>query len=557
MARARRLTLIAALIGLILGLPVPLRAPARAAADLREVSVTAGTWQYLLHPEQAPADVRARFSALAERGRAAGQVGQAGPAGAGSTDRLSGGIRFNRDGLGLPQNEPSVAVCAGSPGYVLGGANDYRGIVAPQGGFTGWYLSADGGRSVRNEGLLPPIDFPGGPLHAGGDPVDRFGAGCSAYATDLNYDFSRGDHTPGGVPNGIGIYRSDASTLAGCPRGSDPTDLVHPECWPTRRMAAVAAPGHFLDKEWLAVGRSGAAGEVVWIAYGDQSQFDAQGQAQSVAVMVVRCDAALIGCTDPIAVSEGQQVAAAPTVNIAPDGTTVLTWAQFQPDGSRRPWIAVAPAGSTAFTSRPVAGARAQAIGGVDVPHAAGFRFNTIFTSAVTAHAGRLRVDVVWAECLVHVLDTVCEEPRIFLTSSADLGLTWSAPRVVSAGADNFLPALAADPVTGAVVAAWYTTRFDPLFHHRYDVELLSIGSDGSPGARTRVTTASTEPDADPLLSVFFIGDYFEVAALRGTAYVHFNGSYRPATVIGAGVPVPQQDNYLALVPGVTAPGRS
>src|SRR5438067_7376627 len=32
----------------------------------------------------------------------------------------------------------------------------------------------------------------------------------------------------------IGVYRSDASTLAGCPQGSSPTDLVHPECWPTR-----------------------------------------------------------------------------------------------------------------------------------------------------------------------------------------------------------------------------------------------------------------------------------------------------------------------------------
>jgi hypothetical protein len=84
--------------------------------------------------------------------------------------------------------------------------------------------------SVLNDGLLPPIAHPGGALPSGGDPVNRFGSGCSAYAADLNYDFSQGNGQIGGVPSGIGVYRSDARTLATCPRGTSPADLVHPEC---------------------------------------------------------------------------------------------------------------------------------------------------------------------------------------------------------------------------------------------------------------------------------------------------------------------------------------
>jgi hypothetical protein len=105
------------------------------------------------------------------------------------------------------------------------------------------------GRSVLNDGLLPPIAHPGGALPSGGDPVNRFGSACSAYAADLNYDFSQGSGEIGGKPSAIGVYRSDAGTLATCPRGSSPVDLVHPECWPTQRLVAEAAPGHFLDKE--------------------------------------------------------------------------------------------------------------------------------------------------------------------------------------------------------------------------------------------------------------------------------------------------------------------
>jgi len=42
-----------------------------------------------------------------------------------------------------------------------------------------------------------------------------------------------------------------------------------------------------------------------------------------------------------------------------------------------------------------------------------------------------------------------------------------------------------------------------------------------------------------------YIGDYFEVFARRGVAYVHYNANYRLVRVLGLGIPVRQQDNYL------------
>ncbi len=559
MARSRRLILFSSVAALIIAGLLQIGGPANAKTDLRNASVTAGTRQYLMHPDQAPASERAGFRALNQRAKVAAQRTPA--IGTSSAADPSGGVLFNRDALGLPQNETSVAVCQQTPEYVLGGTNDYRGIVDPGGNFTGWHLSGNGGRSVLNDGLLPPIAHPGGALPSGGDPVNRFGSGCSAYAADLNYDFSQGTGQIGEVPSAIGVYRSDARTLATCPRGSNPADLVHPECWPTRRLVAEAGPGHFLDKEWMAVGRSGPAGEVVWIAYGDLSDFNAEGNEESGVIKVVRCDAHLVNCTAPISLSDGQQVAEYPTITIASDGTTVVTWGEFFGESflgpTQRPWIAVAPPGSTTFTRRPVSEPRNQIIRGREVPHAANFRFGTMFPSTVTGQGGRLRVDVIWAECLTHALDSVCEEPSIFLTSSRDLGLTWSQPHVISAGGDNFMPNLATDPATGGVAAAWYTTRYDPLFHHRYDTELVRILDDGTVNGRTRVTKVSTEPDADPLLSGTFIGDYLEVAPLNGTAYVHFTANYRSVRLIGDGVPIPQQDNFLARVPGRTVPGHS
>jgi hypothetical protein len=136
---------------------------------------------------------------------------------------------------------------------LLGGTNDCRGIIDPQGNFTGWHLSVDGGRSVADEGLLPSVEVAGQAVPSGGDPVFVTGKGCSLYGASLNY----GSGPTGETVSAVGVYRSDVKTATSCPQGESAGGLTHPECRPTRQVVDVAAQGRFLDKEWMDVGRSG------------------------------------------------------------------------------------------------------------------------------------------------------------------------------------------------------------------------------------------------------------------------------------------------------------
>src|SRR5712691_7248185 len=64
---------------------------------------------------------------------------------------------YNCDEVGFPQNEESITACPTNTDLVLGGTNDFRGLLDPEQNFTGWHWSIDGGQSVKNEGLLPPV----------------------------------------------------------------------------------------------------------------------------------------------------------------------------------------------------------------------------------------------------------------------------------------------------------------------------------------------------------------------------------------------------------------
>jgi hypothetical protein len=517
-------------------------APARASANLLiGPSPMVGFHTYLSNPKLAPESLRTTFSA-ARRALARREVAAA------ASPRGQGKV-FNGDTVGLPQNEESISSCRTKPRTVLGGTNDYRYLLDPEGNSTGWHFSTDGGRTLTNEGLLPALTAPDGAtvLPSGGDPVDVAGGGCSLYAADLNYDFTQ----PFPFPSGVGVYRSDPSTLSTCPQGESAGGLTHPECWPTRRLVDFAAPGHFLDKEWMDVGRSGSAGEVVWIAYGDLSAFNAEGNEESGVIKAVRCSADLSACTAPIVLSEGQTVAEYPDVTIGPDGRTYITWGEFFGDSfigpTQQSWIAVAEPGSTTFTRYPIY-REDQVMRGHETLHAADFRTGTMFKNTVTMVHGHPRVLVTWERCLLHAADQVCEEPQIALTSSNDLGRTWSQQRVVSAGGDNYFPEIDTDPKSGAIFEAWYTHRFDPIFHNRQDVELARLAPNGAVLSRRRVTKISNETEADPILHGLFIGDYFEVDANAGRVYVHFNANARQVPLLGEGVPIPQQDNYLSVL---------
>jgi hypothetical protein len=516
--------------------------PAKAGVNiLNGPSSVVGIRQYLTHPELAPAELRARFQ-LAHN-----SIAGRSDDGPSRTTKVAGHV-FNRDSAGLPQNEEAVSACTQNRKLVISGTNDYRGLLDSGGNFTGWYFSRHSAKTVDNEGLLPGVaSATGAQLPSGGDPTFAVGEDCSnVYGASINY----GGGSPGTIPSIEAVYRSTPSTLASCPQGGAAGTLTHPSCWPDRRAVATAEPGHFIDKDWLTTG-SGKGGNFVWIAFGDLSAFNAEGNEESGVVKIVRCSADLDVCTPPIALSAGQKVAEYPTVTVGPDGRTYVTWSEFFGDSfigpAQRGWVAVAEPGSLTFRKHPIFKEN-DVVRAREHLHANAFRVGTQFKNTVTMRNGHPVILATWERCQVHVVDQFCEEAQIRLSASEDLGKTWSAPRTISAGGDNVFPYLDTDPITHRTVGVWYTSRFDPVFHNRQDVELVSLRPTGSVIRRTRVTQVSNETEADPVLGAAFIGDYIQVDAVGGIAYVAYNANLRHERLLGAGVPIPQQDNYLVRV---------
>lgn len=525
---------------------------------LNRVSQAVQLHYYANHPSAAPAQLQTHLAALRQRGSSHSQGAKAALA------------SFNFDDTGLPQNEESVSACRSNTNDVLEGTNDYRGLLDPIGNFTGWHFSTDGGQTLTNEGLLPELSIAGTVVPSGGDPVDVSGPGCSFYAADLNYTLGSDFFTE---PNGVGIYRSDASTLASCDASNQKS------CWPVGVIAAASPnvhgqpnppspdhPADFYDKPWIDVGQSGAAGTVVWLTFSD---FHLTGPGTdtldyTASVKAVRCNAALTSCTAPQTLSGSDEDIQFSDVTIGSDGRTYVTWAQIigELPGSGgtasqpQTWVIksrVAEPGSTTFGPTHIVREVALPVPFAGVLQSNGFRIATYPKNAVAQLGGNgnkpgtgpSRFFVTWEECSARVLDTICEEPRVMLTYSDDLGATWSDPQTLSQGGVNYFPTISADPTSGKVAVAWFTNSND-AFENRQDIDLVSFDAD-NPSAKhvQRLTATSNDPDADPLLGSAFIGDYIEVFAYNRTAWVGFNANYRQVPLLFDGLPVNQQDNYV------------
>jgi hypothetical protein len=531
---------------------------------LNHFSQSVALRQWLADPDSAPAHLQGRVQ------EAAAIVAAARTANAGQASQAKD--LFNLDDLGLPQNEESVGVCRDDTDIVLGSTNDFRGLLDPEGNFTGWHLSLDSGKTVANEGLMPPVSLPvsGVIRPSGGDPVTVFDEDCNAYGASLAYDPA----DPFGQSNGIAVYKSDPETLASCPGGPDPS------CWPARRAVAETAVGHFLDKEWIHVGDSGAAGPVVWAVYADfVIDETAPLGFTSASIKAVRCDAELVSCTDPILISGDDRDVQFADVTVGPDGRTYVTWSQIigeLPDDPAFPEqtfvhkLRIAPAGSTEFGPPMEIFAEGRAIPFGGFLHANDFRVATYPKHEVVMlgdgrdddddgdndrrrsngnGGGAPRIFVVWDACGVRLLAFVCEEAEIKLSYSDDDGASWSEPAIISKGGDNYFPAIAVDPASRGrrtLALAWFTNREDAAFHNRQGVDLVTVDAERVKVTdRRRVTRSLNETEADPLLGGVFIGDYIEVFAHHGAAWVHYNANYRQIKLLGAGVPVNQQDNFM------------
>src|SRR3954470_19347867 len=178
--RVRLGALLALVVAAIAALPASAELRDDAKIDLDHVSEAVAGHYLLAHPGQAPERMRLR-DVTTPSGRHVS-----------SCSANANKDVFNCDIFGLPQNEESMGACPTNDDLVLQGTNDYRGLLDPEGNFTGWHWSTDGGHSVTNEGLLPPVKFVRVPtphdVPSGGDPVDFIPAGCdSVYAASLAY----------------------------------------------------------------------------------------------------------------------------------------------------------------------------------------------------------------------------------------------------------------------------------------------------------------------------------------------------------------------------------
>jgi hypothetical protein len=496
---------------------------------------------YLIDPSQAPASLRDRFQGVLDRAKATPKIGgvQAPPF----------GDRMNFDVYGLPQNEESVTVCRSSPNYVIEGTNDYRGILNAEFNFTGWHLSVDGGANLAKEGLLPAIDG----LASSGDPVNRADASCNLFAADLNFNVFD-PATPNS--NAIGIYRTTPSTLLSdeCDTSGEPF-VTDPDCWPTRRNVALNTADHFLDKPWFAVGNTGD-GQHVWVTWSDFNFAPPGGEAFNATVMAARCEADLSACTAPINVSGNVKDIQNSYPTIGPDGRTYITWVDIVGELTGTPQkfrvqMRVAEAGSTTLGPKRLVAEIKNPLPYGGLLQANSFRIATIPKNTVKLVGGQPRVFVTYDECSFRVnADTVCELPRIRLAWSDDLGVTWTNA-IISNGGVNYFPAIANDTTNGEIAVSYFTTKYDPQFNNRQDVELVTVDANsGVVIQRQRVTTdESNEAEADPLFQSEFIGDYIDVAAHDGLAYVGYNFNIHDVALLGEGAPVGQQDNFVTVLP--------
>src|SRR5919109_1679772 len=301
---------------------------------LEHVSSSAALHYYLAHPGQAPPRLAT----------AAGN--QKTPRGRNVTSCSASANKdvFNCDNFGLPQNEESVGSCPTNDDLVLEGTNDYRGLLDPEGNFTGWHWSTDSGHSVRNEGLLPPVTLirePTRQVPSGGDPVDFIPLGCdSVYAASLAYNPAN----PFGDANGIGVYKSTPAILSSCeafvesPPGSG-NFISNPACWPVRRLGAEADASHFLDKEWMFVGTQNGV-RYVWVTYSDfVIDQNAPLGYTAVSIKAVRCDENLVTCTQPIPISTIDQDVQFSDVTVGPDGRAYITWARVDGEFEGTPQV--------------------------------------------------------------------------------------------------------------------------------------------------------------------------------------------------------------------------
>ena len=460
-----------------------------------------------------------------------------------------------------PQNEQNIVINPTNSANIVTSANDYRY------GFRAFvYVSMDGGNTFSNV-LLPGWDpATGGSglfkhVQAGGDPVLAFAPDGALYYSALVYDFSFPNRTPSGV--------AVAVSHDGGANWSAPV-MVHYE----------SSNNFFNDKEWIAAGANGTV-YVTWTLFKANKP---HGYISSNIVGSVSHD---YGATwsDMIAVSDASHPfdqGSSPAV--APDGTIYVAYEGNQANDIFKDQIVLARStdGGLTFTNTEL-GRVYDDVGCYPANVAQGrarlsfeqFRLNSFPSLAIDPTTGHMAI--AWADdqgnagCAAGASSfSGLTNNQVKLVTSVN-GTTWTAPRVITSGADKAFPAVGANG--GRIVVGYYTRDYSPVptaTDHSCQRGFLNTSEPSYPSSppvyidlapvcldyaiksstdgyfsQTRVSTQSSNPYVQ--FSGSFIGDYTGVAVnSTGSAHVvwtDFRG--HPGLAINPASTTPNQDTVV------------
>jgi hypothetical protein len=268
----------------------------------------------------------------------------------------------------------------------------------------------------------------------------------------------------------------------------------------------------------------------------------------------VRCDADLTSCDPPVLVSGTDIGAHYSDLTVGPYGAAYVSWVDVaEHDDFTQTFtikLRAAPAGGTGFGPTQVVQVEDKAIQERGALQSNTFRAVTIPKTEVRLVGGHPRAYVVWEACQARVREgAVCEGAQVKLRYTDDAGSAgarWSGIRTLSGRGNAYFPTISANPGGSALAVAWYTSRYDPVYDNRQDVELATVAVDGTVRRVQRLTPVSNAPEADPFFLGIYVGNYIEVTARDDRVLVGFNASFRRLPyALDGGLPVPQQDNYV------------
>jgi hypothetical protein len=419
------------------------------------------------------------------------------------------------------QSETSITVAQN--GNVVVGFNDSEEFSSGN-HFIGYGFSSNGGSSFTDGGALPVTN-----LGDGGDP-----ALASNLSTGKVFFASLGLVQN----NTIQFYKSSDNGQ-------------------TFPLKANAAPGfdtsHFLDKDWMAVDNSTAAGTGKGYIYVTYTDF---GPATTKLFLSRSTDGGTTWTKTRFGNTNGVQ---GTDVVVGATHAVYVFW--FDENGPNERILTQKSTDNgqtfgtmhTAATLRTVFGDGDLNLGNND-GSGLGFRSNA-FPQAVAnpTVAGKKNIYLVYDDVGTQTGDAA----DVFFTQSNDGGTTWTAPVKLNDDTttnDQWQPAIAVTPDGSHLMVSWYDRRNDPTnaLIDRYGVIGSISGTTVSFGANFKINDVSF-PAVDHQDTVFvsdYMGDYDQMAATNANFYTTWGDNRLPDTKHAH-----NPDVRFAAVPVGTAPG--